>query len=643
MPNPQRAISRRSIHAVILPVVAFGLIYLYVWLRIDPRLVYHRQGPIFLVGSGFFKRFLDHPGGLIEYVCALLSQFYTYPLGGALIVTAVAGFICLATRAFITKLGGTGIPVLYLLPAIPLLMLHNRYDYPLTASLGLLTTLLFVSIYGHVFLRNAALQLVVFLLLSAVLYYAAAGPCLLFMVLCGLLEFLIRERLSVCLPCFLCALVGPYVASTYVFDIPVLDAYVHLLPFQPDAAPSVPSLALYGFFLLVAIIVPLRRPADDKAPSATDTTAPSPPAGSPEAGRRSRFEWVYQSLLLLAVGAGAVFLSFNRDEKTSLQVDYYARHGTWPQVLHHARRLPARAYGLTTHWDVNRALFHTGRLADEMFSYPQRRGAKPEYASSLMCSHFTGATDRLPLAAKPILGEVFLELGRVGEAEFRANEALVWFGDRPSTIERLFLIHLVKRERDPAKTFLNALGRHLLWKDRARDYRRRIEQDPFLDEDEDIKHIRSIMIDKDKLGALPVETMLQDLLEKNRRNRMAFEYLMGHYLLTRQIEEIARNIGRLDDFEYNGIPRPYEEAVLLHMRARPNRHVDLHGREINPDTRRRFEAFMELYERHRGDKQAAQAALIDDYVNSYLFYYRFGFSGHGRTLAASLLPIGATR
>ena len=37
------------------------------------------------------------------------------------------------------------------------------------------------------------------------------------------------------------------------------------------------------------------------------------------------------------------------------------------------------------------------------------------------------ALKHMPLEAKPHLGEIFLELGRVGAAEFRTNEALVWF------------------------------------------------------------------------------------------------------------------------------------------------------------------------------------------------------------------------
>ena len=64
------AVHRRFIPSVALAAVFFGLVYAHVRLRIDPRLVYHKQTPIFMVGSGFFRTFLDHPGGLLEYACA---------------------------------------------------------------------------------------------------------------------------------------------------------------------------------------------------------------------------------------------------------------------------------------------------------------------------------------------------------------------------------------------------------------------------------------------------------------------------------------------------------------------------------------------------------------------------------------------
>ncbi len=635
MPTCGQSASRRIIPLAVFPLSFFVLFYLHVWLWIDPRLVYHRQCPIFMLGSAFFRDFLNRPGGLVEYLCALLSQVYPYPAVGALVITTAAGLVCLTTRTFVTKMGGTGVHVVYLLlPAILLLMLHNEYDHPLTTSVGLLTALVSVNVHVHLFADRAAHRFVTFLILSAFLYHAAAGPYLLFAVLCALFELLSKERLSLGLLCLLSALVLPFAAGTYIFNLGILDAYARLLPFHPDVDPSMMSIALYVFFPLMAVTVSLWSRPDPDASPAPDRTGP-PPATSPLGhDRPAQLKGVGQSLGLFLIAIGVVFLSFDRQAKTLLQVDYYARHKMWPQVLQKARRLPAEQYTITTYWDVNRALFHTGRLARDMFSYPQD-------PSGLLSNNSEPAIMRLPQLARLNLGGIFLELGRVAEAEHITQEALENLGDWPPIIRRLVEIYVVKREGDTARIFLNALSKHLLWRDRARDYRRRLEEDPLLDHDQHIEHLRSIMIVIDHLGHVSIETMMQQLLERNKHNRMAFEYLMAYYLLNRELEEIARNIGRLDDFDYPDIPRHYEEALLLHMRAAGNRDIDLHGRQINPDTRRRFEAFFEIYDRHRGDKQGARDALFADFADSYLFYNTFGVGGYGRELLQSPSFTGA--
>ena len=86
--------------------------------------------------------------------------------------------------------------------------------------------------------------------------------------------------------------------------------------------------------------------------------------------------------------------------------------------------------------------------------------------------------------------------------------------------------------------------------DWAMDCLKRIERDPNLSTDKEVQYLRSVMVEKDR-SILTIEpNMLQDLLDKNRHNRMAYEYLMGYYLLKGQLDNFVRNLSRLDDFEY---------------------------------------------------------------------------------------------
>ncbi len=58
MPVSQRTPSRPTTLLAIPAALFFVSFFLYVWLHIDPRLVYHKQCPIFMVDSAFFTGFL---------------------------------------------------------------------------------------------------------------------------------------------------------------------------------------------------------------------------------------------------------------------------------------------------------------------------------------------------------------------------------------------------------------------------------------------------------------------------------------------------------------------------------------------------------------------------------------------------------
>ena len=110
---------------------------------------------------------------------------------------------------------------------------------------------------------------------------------------------------------------------------------------------------------------------------------------------------------------------------------------------------------------------------------------------------------------------------------------------------------------------------------------------------------------------------------------MAFEYLMAHYLLSCRVDKVAEHIGRLNDFGYFGIPRHYEEALLLYM-TKPGVKVDLGDRRINYLTIQRFKAFDNIHKRFWKNKMAALNALVPGFKDTYFFY--FIFSGKGKVI-----------
>ena len=119
-------------------------------------------------------------------------------------------------------------------------------------------------------------------------------------------------------------------------------------------------------------------------------------------------------------------------------------------------------------------------------------------------------------------------------------------------------------------------------------YLRRLETDPLLSTDEEIRRIRSFMLVEDSIS----KTTPKDLLEKNKHNRMAFEYLTAFLLLTGQHAAVAHRVGYLDNFDYAG-------------------------------TVSRFGKFMQHFQRHKYDLQTAAKTLEEKFGDTYYYFYFF--------------------
>ena len=338
---------------------------------------------------------------------------------------------------------------------------------------------------------------------------------------------------------------------------------------------------------------------------------------------------MWAALWLAAVVA--VLATFDRDEKLRVRMSLCAHNRNWHQVLELARRL--RVCTTFARHDINRALYHTGRLADEMFGWPQRRD-EPGLVRPSAGGFATPSLLRYC--------DLYFELGRINDSERMAHEALEIGGDQPRLLHRLGLINVLKGRPRAAGSLFGALRWQLFTGGLAERCLRRLEADPLMASDEDIARARPLMIVEDRRLQPDVETILQQPLQANGRNRMAFEYLMAHYLLTGQLGKIVRNIGRLNDFDYVGIPRHYEEALALYGRA-TGRPPPLYGRQISGQTATRLERFFERLDGHGGDMDAARRALARDYGDTFWFYHTFGESASCPPFTGRLPMTGPTR
>jgi len=624
MPGSLRKLSSLNMGGASRSLIFFVLFYLYLWLCVDLRLIYGcteviTNFPVFYKGWVFFRDFLSHPGGLVEYTGAFLSQFFYIGWAGALVVTIQAWLMSVCIGCILKAVNLSRLCWLRFIPPILLLITYTQYTYHFITTTAFLVVLVFVYLYlsiTHSLTSNTG-RMIVGLVLSVILYTMAAGVYLLFAVLCAMYELLFRRQCLLGLLYLLSALAIPYIEGVLIFGVSIIDAFSDLSPFSwkilsfDNRRKLIVVIYILYLFLPLTILVSgfwhlysRHRRCEQKKQNRLHSwlkklkLATSPPV----------LRWIIESLVLFAIAFAAVFFSYDTKKKTLFVIDYYAGQRMWPQLIRAARGHPDNYFVVNA---VNRALYHTGRLSYDMFSWPQ-------YPDTLFLSIKGYRTSYWKKSF------VYLDIGLLNMAENALTESLEGIGERPDILERLALINMAKANYDSARIYLGALSKTMFYDDWANKYLERLKSDPDLSQDKEIQHLRSICMEKDyDFTALNIETMLLHLLEKNRKNRMAFEYLMSWYLLTDQLEKFVQNLDRLDDFGFSRFPRLYEEAMLVYVNT-ARKPVNLRGRRLSTESRQRFESFNQVLNDFRQNREAAFNKLAQDYMDSYFFYYVYG-------------------
>ncbi len=604
-----------------LPALALVLFYLYVWLRVDIGLLYFWPGmalPSFSLTRVFLADLLRQAGGPVQYAGAFLFQLYYFPWLGALVLTVVVGVQCTATGACIRLGSGRAPRLLHLVPVPLVLVLCNQYAHHLDMLLALAVAASAAWLCVRLAAGRAGRRVAVFLVLGGLVYYAAAGGFLVYAAMCGAVA-LARRRLWDAAACLAVGAALPFVAATWLLPFRLREAYGALLPFHPYADPTATAVAtaLCAFLPISVLAAGLTGLLAGRARPPAFVRRLLPASARPIAAAAA--------FALAAVVC--VQLTFNGARRSRLVVERCARTEAWEELVSEARKMAETGYDLSVSWHVNRALCKTGRLADEMFSFPQHPfGLLPGTRAFAE----TGGEDIASLC----YSDVFTLVGRVNDAAWKGYQVLELYGDRPWILERLVLLELARGQTAAARVLLGALSKDVIYGRSAREHLARLAADPSADGDPRVTALRSMMPTEDTIGLFTYEAMFQGLLKVNARNRAAHEYLMAHYLLSGRLRDAVQALSHLKGLgsdmlppDYR-LPRHYGEAVLLYASATSDR-VDVAGLQVDEATQRSFRDFHQTLSRYGGNANAAMRELAEQHGDSYFLYYTYTYGGPG--------------
>jgi hypothetical protein len=604
--QPSRKFSLSPVWITSAVLLFFVLYYVSLWQVVDLRLICHGGGiitnfPVFFRGWTFFQGFLSYAGGPVDYISAFLSQFLCIRWAGALVTTLQAWLLWLCAAFIMRTINGWR--PLWICSLIPvfLMALYALCVYLFTAAMALLATFAFACLYMLTASKNRTASILIFLILSLVVYVTASWAYLLFAVLCAMYELVVKRRLLNSVVYLAGAPIVSYIAGILIFDASVIESFSRFRPFPVTAGHGF-TIIIYIFFLFLPIVTAVFWLLGLLGIS---------PSGRFSYITKGKVPELIGISLPFVIGIAAVCVSYNSRLHTMLEVDYYGSQKMWPKVIEAMNRNPGQKFPSKM---VNLALYHSDRFAEDMFYYPQS-------VDALFMDRRTGGE------AYWGLYDTFIDLGHINIAEYSLFMCIETYGEQPIFLKRLAMVSMVKGDINAARIYLGALGKTIFDAGWASDYLKKIEQDPNLSADKDVRYLRSVMVEKDR-GDVAINTnMIQDLLDKNRHNRMAFEYLMGYYLLNGQFEAFTENLNRLDDFEYKNIPKIFEEAILFYNYTK-KKQLDLGSRKISNESQQRFAGFLGIYlGRYNGDRNAAYEELAKNYGDSYFFYCIYRQSG----------------
>jgi hypothetical protein len=594
-------------------LVFFLVFFFYVWLRLEPALEYYSAGVVFSWSSSFLHRFLDYPGGLVEYGAAFLAQLNYLNWLGALVFTLLGVLLFLMADGLCRRAAGRAPLFICLAPALTLLAWRGQYDgRTLEASLMLLLAYGAALAYVPVFRRPSWLRWPVIWCLGAALYYAAGlWSFLLLLFLAGWLEGRqSRKWLKVAVLVGLGVLLGP--VGWHVLQLPE----PHFNPFGTGRALRFAGVLFLLLPIGLLVLLWRRKPL---APAPTPAVQSHKRAGSKHHGLQpAGWGWSWGepafAIGLLLAGWVVVWSLFDGTRNKLGLIGYYAALQQDERLLSVAAQL--RTMTPQAEVRLRLALYHTGRLTQDLFAFPNS-GKK---------MLLPGMSLGMGTARAEI--ETLLELGQVNEAEHLAQESLEFDGERPDVLRVLAQVNILKDRPEAAAVFLNVLRQVPFQRDWATACLAELEHNPRLNGNPELDLVRSRMPTTDfPHGTIPdaAEDLLRQLLASNRQNHMACEYLLTHYLLTGEFKKLARQVGQLEGFGYTVIPRPVEEALVLGQKLQ-GLEFELHGLKIQPDTLRRFQSFCDALGEKTGQAPVALAALAPDFGDTFWYYYYTRFN-----------------
>jgi hypothetical protein len=317
----------------------------------------------------------------------------------------------------------------------------------------------------------------------------------------------------------------------------------------------------------------------------------------------------FPMLLLLAFIFSFQFLFIN-SKRYQTEIDQLVTQKKWNEALAHKTSLDLQ--DRIARFQLNRALFYTGQLSENLFSFPQNWG---EYGLFLTKNY---SPDCLPYSS-----DLFYELGFMKAAMYWMLEENTSAPYSPEVLQRLAFTSLAQGKFNTATKYFTILSKSPVFSKKYKEYLRRLEREPDKFRMEMAPANLAFIQGNEIINIREPDTDLINILKVSRQNKMAFEYLMAYYILRLDLDKVYKYIPLVKaSGYYTKLPHTYEEVLLAYY-IKNNRPASTWEYAISKNTIQRFVAFRKATDDGRSGFAAMKEQLRPIYGETFWYYMNF--------------------
>jgi len=581
--------------------------------EIKPFLHYNYQQTGFLVSLNFFKSFISYPGGIADYIANFLAQFFSLNKLGSLLIVAVAALQGIILLDIVCRVQSK-IKLQFLLFALVLIfgvVVLCDYRYPYYASIRLLMAFIFTWTFCLIQNANPKLSIAVWFVLAILLFYLAGGAALMVFALSSVLIFLITNKSGwrfLYLPAFLIvAALLPYLAYKFVFLMSLPNLYRITLVKPPAMLSYTPEFSLYIYYsllpaILLFVFIFLKIPSHHIVSQVNENKT----ATKLSFYKQVPFLLTVQVIGCLVLTYFLIIKSYNPLKRDILTIEYYAEHEQWSDVLKTSRNI--KDYDFKVNFHVNRALSHLGQLPERLFEYPQILGSHGLFIDETMAGSVAMPTS-----------DLYFDLGFISESQHWAFEAQTLLPNSPRILKRLIMISLINRQYEVAGNFLKLLNQNMLCRDWVGKYQKYVNDTTLAATDPLIAEKRRFMPKNVRISSGSFDD-LQILLETNKDNRMAYDYLLSYCLLDSHFPQFVKYLEYYPQYEIKSLPRSWEEGLALYIMKSREVPAFVSPGLISEKRIQQFLEFNKLAKLQPANSNSGETELFRHYGDTYWYY-----------------------